>query len=142
MSIATGVIDGALGVDLGELYNYKFYEFAKYIMQPPFLAAVAGADYLVTEDTWNSLPEDLQYVLYATARLYSGQGDVKFTKDERQGTLKMLEAGCEYVALDDAGVKELNEAALEMWDEVAALSPRNAQMMEIYEEFMRELGYL
>lgn len=142
-AIATGTIDGALGLGIGEYYDIKYYEFGKYIVQPPFISAVAGADYVVNMDAWNKLPEDLQAIVYGAAKLASAEGGVVgWTDYEVQGTVKMMDQGVTYSQMSDADLPLMAEKAAELWEEVAAVSPRNAKMMAIYEDYMRELGYI
>ena len=142
-AIATGTIDGALGLGIGEYYDIKFYEFAKYIVNPAFISPVAGADYVVNMDAWNSLPEDLQAVIYGAAKAASAEGGVVgWTDYEVEGVAKMFDLGCSYTQIRDADIPVMVEMASELWDEVAAASPRNAEMMEIYVDYMRDLGYM
>ncbi|MBA7475514.1 Lactate-binding periplasmic protein [subsurface metagenome] len=141
--VATGTIDGILGPGLSEFYDLKTYEFAKYIVQPSFIGAVMGADYMVNMDAWNSLPEDLQEIVYGAAQEASSRaGVVGWTDYELQGTVKMLEEGASYVQLEDAALPVMAEAAKEQWADIAAISPRTAEMMAIYEQYMKELGYI
>jgi TRAP-type C4-dicarboxylate transport system substrate-binding protein len=140
-AIATGTIDGALGLGSDEFFDIKFYEFAKYMLQPPFISACEGADYVVNMDAWNSLPEDLQAIVYRAAQNISATGGVGCTDYALIYDQKMLDAGCSWSEIRDADLLIMAEKAKEMWDEVAAVSPRNAKMMEIYEQYMKELGY-
>jgi len=54
----------------------------------------------------------------------------------------MMDLGCSYTQMRDADLPIMAEKASELWDEVAAVSPRNAEMMEIYVAYMKELGYI
>ena len=102
-----------------------------------------GADYMVNLDAWNSLPEDLQEIVYGAAQEASSRaGVVGWTDYELQGTVKMLEEGASYVQLEDAALPIMAEAAKEQWADIAAISPRTAEMMAIYEQYMKELGYI
>ena len=140
---ATGTIDGIIGPGLAEFYDLKTYEYAKYIVEPSFIGAVMGADYVVNMDAWNSLPEDLQEIVYVAAREAAGRiGVVGWTDYELEGTVIMLDEGAEYTQLEDAALPILAEKAQEQWVDIAADSPRNAEMMAIYEQYMRELGYI
>jgi len=140
---ATGTIDGIIGPGLAEFYDLKTYEFAKYIVLPNFIGAVMGADYMVNLDAWNSLPEDLQEIVYVAAREAAGRvGVVGWTDYELKGTVIMLSEGAEYTHLEDAALPVLAEKAKEQWVDIAAQSPRNAEMMAIYEQYMKELGYI
>jgi len=142
-AVATGTIDGALGLGIGEYYDIKFYEFGKYIVKPAFISAVAGADFVVNMDAWNSLTEDLQAITYVAAQLASAKGGVVgWTDYEVEGVVKMMDEGCGYTQIRDADIPVMVEMAAELWDEVAAISPRNAEMMEIYVDYMKELGYI
>jgi len=141
--VATGTIDGILGPGLSEFYDLKTYEYAKYIVRPSFIGAVMGGDYMVNMDAWNSLPEDLQEIVYGAAQEAASRvGVIGWTDYELKGTVIMLEEGAEYVDLEAAALPVLAEKAKEQWADVAAASPRCAEMMEIYEQYMRELGYI
>jgi TRAP-type C4-dicarboxylate transport system substrate-binding protein len=142
-AVATGTIDGIIGPGLAEFYDLKSYEFAKYIAKPSFIGAVMGADYVVNMDAWNSLPEDLQHIVTVAAQEASARvGVVGWTDYELEGTVIMLEEGAEYVQMEDAALPVMAEKAKEQWADVAALSPRCAEMMAIYEQYMKELGYI
>jgi len=142
-AVATGTIEGILGPGLAEFYDLKSYEFAKYIVTPTFIGAVMGADYIVNMDAWNSLPEDLQQIVLGAAQSASSRvGVVGWTHYELEGTVIMLEEGAEFVPLEDAALPIMAEKAKEQWADVAAISPRTAEMMAIYEQYMKDLGYI
>ena len=68
-SLASGLIDGvewgacACGWDMG------WHEVAKYIVVQPYVKPIVVSSYVVTPETWESLPDDLKSILEAAVHL-------------------------------------------------------------------------
>ncbi|HUV53396.1 MAG TPA: TRAP transporter substrate-binding protein DctP [Dehalococcoidia bacterium] len=141
VALATGTIDGVVYGGAGDYRDTKFYEVAKYYYRPPIMAS-STCNVLVNMDVWNSLPSDLQAILVYGTSDYSQWMAFNYLDFEYQALEEMGKQGLKVVTLPDETVAELVEAALPLWDEVAASSPRAAKGVEIVKDWFRTKGVI
>ncbi|MBA7548428.1 Monocarboxylate 2-oxoacid-binding periplasmic protein [subsurface metagenome] len=142
-ALATGAIDAvSWGSGMGN-YSMGFHEVCKYFLYPP-LMPLNSANAIVNMDAWNSLPDDIKGILemalkevgldFAAHSNITGEAWSLNKMDQEYGVTL-----CELTGDD---LKKAEEAAFEIWDEQAALSPRCAQYVEMIRDYMRTMGYV
>jgi len=141
-SLAMGTVDAAVYGDFPSTRDLKTHEFAPYHLDPP-LTYIGSNAYIVNMDTWNSLPEDLQYVLQAACWQNIRYGGIA-TMDNLLRAWKEIHAqGAEITRFSsEEDLKAFQMAEMEVLDEIAASDPICAKMAEIYKDVMRTRGYL
>lgn len=140
-AMATGTIDAAVYGDFPDTLALKMHEFAPYHMDPP-LAGYTNANFLVNMDAWNRLPEDLQHILQVAA-WENGRYSAIVGMDQALGAWTEIQAeGAKMTYLSEEDVKTLRLAEMELLDELGATSARMGKLVQIYKDFMVELGYL
>lgn len=140
-AMATGTIDAAVYGDFPDTRDLHMHEFAPYHMDPP-LAGYTNANFLVTMDVWDSLPEDLQDVLQV-ACWENGRYSAIVGMDKMLGAWTEIHAeGAEVTYLSQEDAMTLRLAEMELLDELGATSATMGKLVKIYKDFMVELGYL
>lgn len=143
-ALATGTVDGCVWAGPSDYYLTKFYEAAKYLMEPPFVSPVQGYAIIVNMDLWEELPDDLKAILNMSAMstITSFAKHFEVLQNIRQ-TLMVDEEGVTVTSLPDEDVAELQEAAILVWDELAQKEPKYAgPAIQLLKDFMKELGYM
>ncbi len=141
-ALMMGTVDGACAGSIGEMYDLKLHEFAKYRIVPSHLEVQVGP-VVVNMNAWNSLTEDLQEILIAATVCYSRK--IIELREGDYATMawgEIVKAGGEVCELPKSDYPKLHEAANTIWEEATAETPACAQMIEILKEYMCELGYL
>ena len=138
-ALSLGTIDAAVGPWMSEYWELKLFEFAKYILMPDILAT-GSSPYLVNMDFWNSLPDDLKEMFYAASWENSLLMLDLFDYD-LDCWVEMKAEGCEKTYLSAEDVAEFRNVAVDLWDEIGAKDPVNAEMIAILKSYMTDLGY-
>lgn len=89
--VQTGVSDGALSLALGVLPT-KLYEVAPYINRFDAAAAFSGA-IAINNDTWESLPEEVQNAMLEAGRYYTKSHGEDMVTLHEAALNKMVEVG-------------------------------------------------
>jgi len=138
-SMATGIIDAVIYGTDGDYYSMKLHEQAKYVVNMQLLDPYTSA-ILLNMDEWNALPDDLKGIFQDAAIAHF---TISYWEYWLEQSSAAKEAGVfEYLNLAPEDVKKLTEAALVMWDEVAAKSPRCAELIELLKKMNRGVGRL
>lgn len=130
-----GTIDAA-GWSSEAWETMKWGEVCKYYTMPHLGQCMAHIS--VNMDAWNSLPDDLKYILKSAVTVYSYyvvQTDIAMER--------MLEASIppeRITTLSDEDVEELKKISIQVWDKIAKKSPRCAEGVEIMKEYLRKSG--
>lgn len=94
----------------------KFYEQQKYVINTKHIAFVATL--LMNQETWDSLPADLQQTLTACFHEI-GQYGTQVAQEAEEANLKAVtDAGVTVVELDDATLSQMREKAAPVYDMV------------------------
>ncbi len=97
---------------------------------------------LINKDSLAALPEDLRNIVDETTRL-AAMGLISNTHvvTTKAGVYKALQAGeVTEIQLSDETILEMREAAVQVWDELAAKSDRMARGIEIIKQQSRDYG--
>lgn len=140
-AIKLGTVDGTYW-DTGGIDDMSFHEVIDYAIMPGWCPAQHQEIY-VNLDKWKALNQwqrdrieaIFMPTYFETSRLHA-QG-----VDEALETLK--KAGGEVIHLSDEEVKRMREKSVNVvWPKVAEKSKRNAEGVELWKEFMRDIGQL
>jgi TRAP-type mannitol/chloroaromatic compound transport system substrate-binding protein len=133
VAIQTGELDGVAWSGITEDYTVGWADVTNYYLTNPISGAWAGS-YFVNTEKWEAVPEHLQtlYRLCIDSSHYYRLhwywwGEAQFrTKGEK---LKLTSIPAEEW-------KQVEDAALAFWDEVAAQTPRTAKVVEILKDYV------
>jgi len=141
-ALSTGVIDAAhWGAAAGALTT-KLCEPAKYYIQPN-LAFSATDLIMVSKKAWDELPADLQKIVYLAFKERCWRRSNEYIQEEVRALETMKKKyGVQVSWLDKEAQKAMQQAAIKIWDETAALSSTNAEWIGKMKEFLKELGYI
>jgi len=140
MALQTNELDGVTWSGITEDYTVGWADVTKYYLTNPISGARVGS-YFVHSDSWNKVPEHLKtlFRLCIDSSHYHRQywywwGEAHYRT--KGGKLKLT-------SIPDAEWKQVEDAALKYWDEVAKKSPRCAKVVKILKEYaqtMKEAG--
>ena len=139
--LALGTVDAATWGGPGSLYNWKWFENAKYLMWPPLITASYGEEIYVDLDKWNELPSDLQAIMEMAAYKAYWDDRANLLAEDVEKLALMEATGLKVVKLPPEDVAVLQKAAEKVWTEIAGKSPEAKQAMKIITDYMREKGY-
>jgi TRAP-type C4-dicarboxylate transport system substrate-binding protein len=141
-SFATGVIDAATNGPESSFNDYAWTEVAKYIIYPALSSfPLPVNDVYVNPDAWARLPEDLQEIVRDVAAKSFARHPFHFAKHDLDIRPKYDEMGVERIYLSDADASKMAEAASVIWRQVADGNEAGKQLVKIYTDYMRQVGY-
>jgi len=135
MALQRGILDGTCASGeyvkkAGVLDAGAIYGLLPYITNPQTM------DTVVNLDAWNSLPEEYQKILFEEwwdQNLWHYR--VCYPYAQEVATKEAIELyGAEFITLPEEELEKFKEAVLPLYDEVAAMSPENAEIIDLYKE--------
>jgi len=140
--LSLGNIEAALFFSPGLAYGMKLHEVAPYYLDPPS-NAWNTIDMMINLDTWNSLPEDLQAVLEAAARVHSNDYAALTIEQDALGREALAAEGVTFNKLSNEDIEWMKDRLWEIALEHAAEQPEAADVLEAMENTleMSELYY-
>jgi len=137
-ALQLGTIDGA-GWNSSGWEDMHFDEVCEYILLPPVGSNCGHVS--VNIDAWNSLPDDLQYILQSACDKSGRMQEIWKVQNERRLLKTIMEEEPERViVMPDEEVEKIRDAASRVWDKTAAKSPRCAEATEIMRSYLEEHG--
>ena len=117
-ALQTGVCDGAVGATLVSCYD-SFRDVTKYWV--PYHCTIENLDYIINQDTWNSLPEDLQTILQEAIDEVTQEQIAEFEELEASYEKRLTEEnGVEVLPLTDEELHAYAEVVREKtWPKIA-----------------------
>lgn len=117
-ALQTGVCDGAVGATLVSCYD-SFRDVTKYWV--PYHCTIENLDYMINQDTWNSLPEDLQNILQDAIDEVTSQQIAELEALEESYEKKLVEeSGIEMLPLTDEELQAYADTVREKtWPKIA-----------------------
>lgn len=117
-ALQTGVCDGAVGATLISCYD-SFRDVTKYWV--PYHCTIENLDYMINQDTWNELPEDLQTILQEAIDEVTQQQIEEFEELEASYEKKLVkEQGIEILPLTDEELQAYADVVREKtWPKIA-----------------------
>ncbi len=141
-ALSTGVVDGAHWGAVQGALSMGLYEIAKYHVRPAL--NYSGVDaFWINEKAMNDLPDDVREIVQQTLReqLYWRTIDYQY-KEEVALARAMEEHGVELNHLPDEVLAAMNAAAETTWERERAKGDRAAEVMDMLEEMLRDLGHI
>lgn len=141
-ALQTGVVDAAHWGAAGGAYSMKFHEIAKYYVQPNL--AFCATDWVgISKKAWDELPKDIQKIVDLALRERAWDRSNEYYLDEMDALNAMItKHGVQVTTLDKNSQKAMLDAAIKVWDKVAAMSSDNAYWVGVMKELLKKLGYL
>lgn len=137
MAMQTGELDGVCWSGITEVYTVGWADVTKYYLTNPISGAWAGS-YLVNTERWMALPEDLKalFKMHIDYSHYYRQhwywwGEAHYRVNG--GKLELTTIPVEEWAT-------VRQEAYNFWDEVAAKSARNAQVVQVLKDYSNLLA--
>lgn len=138
-ALATGVVDAARWGDETQNLAQGFQEIAGYYIKPAPMPA-PNNHIIVNQDTWSSLPADIQAILEVAAR----QTSIKYitlTSSQAAGARGELEAaGMEFVTIPADEWNTMSQEVRQIWGAYAEHDERTARAVALLQEYLAELG--
>jgi TRAP-type mannitol/chloroaromatic compound transport system substrate-binding protein len=136
MALQTGELDGVAWSGITEDYTVGWADNTKYYLTNPISGAWAGS-YFAHTDSWEALPEHLKtlFRLCMDSSHYYRQhwywwGEAKYRTEG--GKLELT-------TIPKEEWKQVEDAALKLWDETAKKSPRNAKVVKIIKKYVKTM---
>lgn len=117
------------------------HEVGKYIINPPY-KTLSPACIVMNLEVWNSLPDHLKLVLDAAGKLHGYEALSFDAQANAKAIQQMKEGGIEFITLDrPEDLEAMHQAAMYVWNQIEAKSPRCAQASKMLKDFAKEKGY-
>ena len=129
----TGVIDGLCQSGATEGYTNSWHEVFPYFLDNPF-AGGGMVHWVCSEELWDSLDSDMQAIIEQGAKIFTMKALTYYYDGEPQYRQYFT-----VTTMPDEDFAKLREDAMERWDDVAASSPRCAQVIEILRDYSAEV---
>ncbi|MPZ10983.1 MAG: twin-arginine translocation signal domain-containing protein [Kiloniellaceae bacterium] len=140
VAVQTGELDGIAWSGITEDYTVGWADVTNYFLTNNISGAWCGS-YFANEERWNELPEHLKTLFnlcmdsshyYRQHWYWGGEAKLRVNGDK----LKLT-------TIPDAEWQTVEDEAQKFWEEIAAESPRNARVIEIFKQYnatMRKAG--
>ncbi len=139
LSLTTGQIDGVLYGSAFEYKETKFYEGARFFNNSPILDPIVDT-LVINPKSWDALSKEQQTILQDAADELRWSY-YRWITGQDQETLKALFKNTT-TNFSEKDMGEMTRAALSVWNEEAAKSPRNKTAIEIIKKAAKEAGRL
>lgn len=138
-ALSTGVIDAARWGSPSVIQSIGLHEVAKHYVQPSPMPA-PNNNFLVNQQAWESLPDDLKAIMSEAAKLASLDYMARGAQLDAKAMAEMQEAGVEVSRIPAEEWAAMEEQARELWSEYAENDKLSAQTVELMHEFLAEMG--
>ena len=140
VAVQTGELDGIAWSGITEDYTVGWADVTNYFLTNNISGAWCGS-FFANEERWNELPEHLKTLFnlcmdsshyYRQHWYWGGEAKLRVNGDK----LKLT-------TIPDAEWQTVEDEAQKFWEEIAAESPRNARVIEIFKQYnatMRKAG--
>jgi TRAP-type mannitol/chloroaromatic compound transport system substrate-binding protein len=133
VAVQTGELDGVAWSGITEDYTVGWADVTKYYLTNPVSGGWAGS-YFVNSERWEELPEHLKM-------LYRMSIDVSHYYRQHwywwgEANYRTTGGKLELTTIPPEEWAQVEDAALEFWDEIAQQSERNARVVKILKDFV------
>jgi len=137
-SMATGVVEGAVGSQILDYYSMKIHEVAKYLFPLP-VSGYQAAPFLVNTKAWNKLPDDLKQVVKAAFDSHCFDMALHCFMHERAGLKDMMKQGLQISPMPtEAEKSRWIEAGRKVWPEYAKADLSCQKAVEAMRSFIEK----
>lgn len=134
-ALQRGVVDGAC-MPFFVFGEWGFFEVTKYVSEPPVFANW-WVDWACNMDAWNRLPKEYQNILQEEAdNIWKWCLKVLIPHIENSEKEKWSKKGIQYITMSDKALGEMKKLVYPIWDELAAMSSENAEVVELYRKYL------
>jgi len=141
-AFASGTIDAATNGPEESFDDYAWVEVAKYIIYPALSSyPLPVNDVYVNPKAWDSLPDDLKAVMEYAGHVNFSRFAYHFRNGDFKVRAKYDKLGVTRIYLPQEDSQALAQAASVVWTEIAKKSPRSREIVKIYTDYMRQMGY-
>jgi TRAP-type C4-dicarboxylate transport system substrate-binding protein len=139
MAMKTGVIDGTL-YPIYCLDAYKFREVVKTVVLPRLLGTIPVA-IIANLPEWKKLSPEVQKAVQEAVQVADKKyADAAWPYEQEVMKKATATYGVKIVNLPASDVSRLQKAAIPIWDNAAAKSPKSAELVNLLKEFLKEKG--
>ncbi len=133
-SLATGVIDGAIGSNMIDHRDGNHVEVAKY-MYPLPLAGAQVLPIVVNRNAWSKLTPDLQAIVAAATTVHARDQMTQSRQWESEAVADMTAKGLQWSPEpSDADKAAWKAAGAKLWDEYAAADSYSKQLVTLLQQ--------
>jgi len=132
LAAQTGLVEGTVWGGARDAKQLGFDEVMPYLLAVPLTNFECG--FIINLDLWNSLPSNLQAILYHANRSCSLTCAMDYYNAEA-----VYRKNFTVTELPPEELAKLKEAAYKVWDEQAQISPRAAKVISIIREFNEDV---
>jgi len=134
-ALQRGVIDGAC-MPFYVFGEWGFFEVTKYVSLPPVFGNW-WVDWACNLDAWNKLPKEYQDILQDEAdALWKWALKVLIPHVEKSEQERWSQRGIKYITMSDQTVEGVKKVVYPIWNELAAMSPENEEVVELYRKYL------
>jgi len=138
MGLKLGTLDANI-YSVPELKTLNLYEVADYVYLPAIVPVIT-VNMSFNLDAWNSLSPEMQNELNAIMDEINPQMYNAIAQEETVGLDFFKENGGTIVEWTPAQMDELNQAAWDSWDDVAAVNAKAAEAVDMFRDFLKAEG--
>lgn len=138
-ALSTGVIDATRWGSPSVIQSLGLHEVAKYYVQPSPMPA-PNNNFLVNQQAWDSLPNDLKAIMTEAAKLASLDYMARGALLDAKAMAEMAEAGVEVSRIPKDEWGEMEKEARKLWAEYAEEDELSAKAVAMMQEFLGEMG--
>ena len=136
-ALERGVISGTI-MPFSIAGEWGFFEKCKYVSLPPVFGNW-WVDWACNMNAWKKLPREYQDILQEEAdAIWKWNLKVLIPHVEKAVQDEWSKKGVNYLSLSDQSLKEIKKAVHPIWDDLAKMSPENAEVVKIYREYLKE----
>jgi len=140
-ALETGIIDGADASALNTNVSLGLYDIAGHATYPGFHSM--PADHVACNlDVWNSLPQELQRVLYVATDKMALETAVRAEVLNQQAAVQLAEEGITIHDWSAEDRSEFRQFAIENWLRWGEKNEITGRVVQSHIDFMRELGLI
>ncbi|MGF1611800.1 MAG: TRAP transporter substrate-binding protein [Kiloniellales bacterium] len=140
VAVQTGELDGIAWSGITEDYTVGWADVTNYFLTNNISGAWIGS-YFANEERWNEVPEHLKELFRVC--MDSSHYYRQYWYWGGEAHLRTKGTKLELTSIPDEEWQAVEDEALKFWDEIAAMTPRNARVVEIFKEYnatMRKAG--
>ena len=138
-ALERGTIDGVIFPSTS-VKPYQLETIVDYITENSHLGSFV-ASYVINQEVYDGLPKDIQEIFDQAATETQEHLSTHLDKVDHELKQLFMEAGVEYVELDDDSVKEIDETVVNAWSQWATeLDKRGLKGTEVKKAFEKALG--
>jgi len=138
-ALERGAIDCAIGGPISYMYDMGFHEVAKYILLPG--TGPEADEILMNPKTWQSLPKDLQMILYNSAGELSHKIEANYWARDRKLLRTMIDKhGVKTTTLPEAEQKKMAGYTIKAAESISQGNPEFTEATNELKQYLKLLG--